>query len=105
MHYSRNSIVLVPIPFTDLTSSKVRPAVVIGAGSHPDDLFVIPITSQLHQTSLRFSDWQTAGLNVPCGLKAQLSTIDGRLVRKVVGTLTSTDTAALDTQLRQWLSL
>jgi hypothetical protein len=30
MSFSRGEVVLLPIPFTDLTSRKVRPAVVIG---------------------------------------------------------------------------
>ena len=43
MSFSRGEVVLLPIPFTDLTSRKVRPAVVIGHGSHAGDLFVVPI--------------------------------------------------------------
>jgi hypothetical protein len=30
MNCSRNDVVLLPIPFTDLTSRKVRPAIIIG---------------------------------------------------------------------------
>jgi len=101
----RNSIILVPVPFTDLTSSKVRPAVVIGLSTAHNDIFIVPITSQLHQTSLSLQHWQAAGLNVPCGIKSQLATIDARLIHKVIGSLSPTDTAALDTQLRIWLSL
>ena len=33
MPCSRNDVVLLPIPFTDLSSQKVRPAVVIGNGT------------------------------------------------------------------------
>jgi hypothetical protein len=46
MRCSRNDVVLLPIPFTDLSRSKVRPAIVVGLGSFPSDLFVVPITSQ-----------------------------------------------------------
>ena len=57
MRCSRNDVVLLPIPFTDLNSSKVRPAIVVGLGSFPGDLFVVPITSQAFNCdaeSLRF---------------------------------------------------
>lgn len=39
MNCSQHDIVLLPIPFTDLTSSRVRPAIVIGHGSFAGDLF------------------------------------------------------------------
>jgi mRNA interferase MazF len=105
MSCSRNDVVLLPIPFTDLSSSKVRPAVVVGHGSWPGDLFVVPVTSQLSNADLSIQDWQAAGLNVPSGIKGQICTIEERLVRKVVGRISSHDRAALDALLRQWLSL
>ncbi len=105
MSYSRNEIVLLPIPFTDLTSRKVRPAVVVGHSSHPGDLFVAPISSQLQNVALPLRDWRAARLNVPCGIKSQIATIENRLVVKSVGTLTPTDQGALDACLRTWLSL
>jgi hypothetical protein len=48
MRCSRNDLVLLPIPSTDLSSNKVRPAVVIGSGSFEGDLFVVPVTSRLY---------------------------------------------------------
>jgi hypothetical protein len=46
-----------------------------------------------------------AGLNVPCGIKSQIATIEERLVLKSVGVLSPTDAAALQTRLRSWLGL
>jgi len=105
MHYSRNEIVLLPIPFTDLSSRKVRPAVILGRSTHPADLFVAPISSQLANVAMPLRDWLAAGLNVPCGIKSQLATIEERLVVKSVGHLTAQDQAALDASLRTWLKL
>ena len=96
---------LLPIPFTDLTSSKVRPAVVVGLGSWPGDLFVVPVTSQLANADILLIDWQTAGLNVPSGIKGQVCTVEDRLVRKVIGRISKIDRQVLDGQLRQWLQL
>jgi len=105
MTCSRNDVVLLPIPFTDLSSSKVRPAIVVGHGSWPGDLFVVPVTSQLANADLLVNQWANAGLNVPSGIKGQLCTVEVRLVRKVVGRITALDRAALDTLLRKWLEL
>ena len=52
MFCSRDDVVLLPIPFTDLSSSKVRPAVMVGHGSWPGDLLVVPVTSQLQNADL-----------------------------------------------------
>jgi mRNA interferase MazF len=105
MSFSRNEIVLLPIPFTDLSSRKVRPAVVIGRSAHQGDLFVAPISSQLQNVTVPLRDWQAAGLNVPCGIKSQLATIEDRLVVKVVGKLSSRDQTAFDQALKTWLGL
>ena len=105
MSYSRNEVVLLPIPFTDLSSRKVRPAVVIGHSRHPGDLFVAPITSQLQNAAIPVQDWKAAGLNVACGIKSQIATIEDRLVVKSVGLLSARDQAALDSTLRTWLKL
>jgi mRNA interferase MazF len=105
MSFSRGEAVLLPIPFTDLTSRKVRPAVVIGLSSHLGDLFVVPISSQLPNVDILLNDWQAAGLNVACGIKSQIATIESRLVVKTVGRLSAEDQAALEQQLRHWLQL
>ena len=68
MSFSRSEVVLLPIPFTDLTSRKVRPAVVIGHSTHAGDLFVVPISSVLQNVDVALRDWRAAGLNVPCGI-------------------------------------
>ncbi len=100
----RHDIVLLPIPFTDLTSRKVRPAVVIGFGSFSGDLFVVPVTSQLANADFPLADWKGAGLNVASGIKAQLATVEtaglegSRAPRPA-------DSSTLDDQLRRWLKL
>ena len=103
MNCSKNDVVLLPIPFSDLTSRKVRPAIVIGKNGM--DLFVVPISSVLPNTDFPLQEWQAAGLNVPSGVKTQLATIENRLVLKIVGRLTTGDVRVLDVKLRNWLQL
>lgn len=103
MNCSRNDVVLLPIPFTDLTSRKVRPAVVVGRNGA--DLFLVPISSVLANTDLPLRDWRAAGLNVPSGIKSQLATVEQHLVLKVVGAISAADQQALNECLKQWLHL
>jgi mRNA interferase MazF len=103
MNCSRNDVVLLPIPFTDLTSRKVRPAIVVGQSSA--DLFVVPISSVLANTDFQLAEWRAAGLNVPSGVKAQLATVEERLVVKIVGKLATTDLQTLNQKLKLWLKL
>jgi mRNA interferase MazF len=103
MNCSRNDVVLLPIPFTDLKSRKVRPAIVIGRNGA--DLFLVPISSVLSNTDFPVKEWRAAGLNVPSGVKSQLATVEERLVVKIVGTLTASDRQTLDERLRNWLQL
>lgn len=105
MNFDRSEVVLLPIPFTDLTSRKVRPAVVIGHSDRSDDLFVVPISSQLQNVDVLLNDWHAAGLNVACGIKSQIATIEARLVLRSVGNLSQGDSAALERALRNWLHL
>ncbi len=105
MNFSRNDVVLLPIPFSDLSSRKVRPAVVVGHSTYPGDLFVAPISSQLPNVAVLLRDWQGAGLNVPCGIKSQLATVEDRLVVRSVGQLSARDQNDLDQALRHWLHL
>jgi mRNA interferase MazF len=105
MPCSRNDVVLLPIPFTDLTSHKVRPDMVIGKGTFQGDLIVVPVTSRIFQSDLVLEDWSEAGLNVPSGVKGQIATVEDSFIRKVIGTLSQRDTRCLDEKLRLWLEL
>jgi mRNA interferase MazF len=103
MTCSRNDIVLLPIPFTDLTSRKVRPAIVVGGKGA--DLFVVPISSVLSNTDFALQDWQAAGLNVAAGVKAQLATVEENLIVRIIGRITTVDRESLNDKLRTWLQL
>ena len=103
MNCSRNDAVLLPIPFTDLTSRKVRPAIMVGRKGA--DLFLVPISSVLANTDFHLQEWRTAGLNVPSGVKAQFATVEERLVVKIICQLTDNDVKVLNARLREWLKL
>jgi len=99
MNCSKNDVVLLPIPFTNLTSRKVRPAIVVGRSGA--DLFLVPISSVIANTDFSLRDWRAAGLNVPSGVKAQLATVEEKLAVKIVGQLTDNDAKVLNARLRE----
>src|SRR3990172_3803867 len=75
---SKNDIVLVRYPFSDLSGAKVRPAVVVSAPHVSQDIFIVPLTSKtlsLLADEFPLVDWKEAGLNVPTAVKRGLYTI------------------------------
>jgi len=87
----------LPFPFTDLTTIKQRPALVVSSdafNARQRDVMVVAITSQvpptvgLEEYRLSSDDQRAAGLPKPSVVKCgKLLTIDQRLIRKVLGRL------------------
>ncbi len=106
--YSKNEVVLVRYPFSDLSSAKVRPAAVVNAAHVSQDVFIMPLTSKtvsLLAGEFVLAEWQKAGLNVPTAVKRGIFTIHQRLILKSVGKLFDGDAEKLETSLRDWLAL
>ena len=107
-NFSKNEVVLVRYPFSDLTSSKVRPAVVVNATHSSQDLFVVALTSKTNNLlagEFTLTEWKKAGLNVETAVKRGIFTIKETLVRKRVGKLADADAKQLENSLRDWLDL
>lgn len=106
--YSKNDVILVRYPFSDLSSSKVRPAVVVNTPHLSQDVFIIPLTSRtesLLDGEFLLSDWSKAGLNVATVVKRGLYTVHENLIIKVIGKLSESDVKKLEQSLRAWLGL
>jgi len=106
--YLKRDIVLVSYPFSDLTGTKVRPAVVVNAAHVSQDLFVVALTSKtgnLLRGEFILAEWRKAGLNVETAVKRGIFTIHEKLVLKAVGKLTDSDAESLDKSLREWFDL
>lgn len=106
--YSKNDVILVRYPFSDLSSSKVRPAVVVNA-PHPSlDILIVPLTSKtesLLDGEFLLSGWSAAGLNVPGVVKRGIYTVHKSLVIQAIGKLSDEDAEGLERSLRGWLGL
>ncbi len=106
--YEFGDVVLVPFPFTDQSTTKQRPAVVVSSTRYHaerPDLILMAVTSMQRESppvgELSVRGWQAAGLLKPSAIKPILTTIEKRLVRKRLGMLIDDDRAGL----RQALAL
>lgn len=96
-HYKRGDVVLLPFPFTDLTSSKQRPALIISEDDFNRDgvdVVVCAITSQNpdeaseYELSLKEKEIKNAGLPKPSKVKCgKIVTLDSRLIKKKLGNI------------------
>lgn len=108
--YEFGDILLMPFPFTDQTTTKKRPTVVISSQKYNlsrPDLIVMAISSQL-TTPLLFgemsiTDWQLAGLLKTSVIKPVVTTIQKDLVVRKLGQLNQQDRNALKKHLRSLL--
>jgi len=106
--YSKYEVVLVQYPFSDLSSAKIRPAVVVNATHASQDIMIVPLTSKTQSLlagEFVLADWATAGLNVPTAVKRGVYTVHQTLVLKIVGRLNTADSEQVDRALRMWLGL
>jgi mRNA interferase MazF len=95
-------VIVVPFPFTDQTTIKRRPAVVISSERYNlgrPDLILMAITSQLRPTptvgEVAVVQWQVAGLLKPSVIKPLITTIEATLVIRQLGTLVADDQESL----------
>lgn len=110
--YKKGDVILVPFPFSDQTTTKKRPAVIISSDAYNNatsDIFIMAITSQIGKEcgigECLIKDWQNAGLLKPSAIKPAVSTIEQSLVLKKLGRLSDHDLAAMENTLKELLNL
>jgi mRNA interferase MazF len=106
--FKAGDIVLVQYPFTDFTSSKKRPAIILNSLSYAalhHDVIVMPLTSQPQKdVKLELKKWQDAGLPKPTWLKPAIATIAESLIVKKIGQLGDADQQCVRQALRTMLA-
>jgi len=89
--YKRGEIVLIPVPFSDLSSVKRRPVLVISNTSHNfsnSDIIVVAITSNLQQNGIviETKDLLTGELPKMSVIRCdKIYTLEQRIVIKQLG--------------------
>jgi mRNA interferase MazF len=107
-NYNRGAIILIPFPFSDQSSSKIRPAVVASPPYPSDDLLVVAVTSiggTLRPGEFAIQSWQEAGLIHASFIKRAVASVAGNLVRKQLGRLKESDLNKLDYAIGLWFGL
>jgi len=112
MAFRRGDVVLIPFPYTDLSASKTRPAVIVSSDFYHaarSELLLAYVSSQLSQVNPAIdhalTDWSTAGLLKPSFVRPKIAAIEPALVVHHVGALSERDLLEVDRRLRWAMSL
>lgn len=93
--FIKGEVVVMPFPFSDLSGSKLRPALVL-ADLSGDDIILCQITSQMspkdiHVIGLDSKDFQKGALKVASNIRPnRIFTADKNIIQKSVGIVTLT---------------
>ena len=109
-NFRRGDIILVPFPFTDLSSVKQRPALVISSdalNAAGDDVLVAAITSQIgpklaaEEFLIPSNDLAVCGLPKPSLVRvAKLAALHRQLVIKRIGSMPHATLAQILARIR-----
>ncbi|MDD9898607.1 MAG: type II toxin-antitoxin system PemK/MazF family toxin [Candidatus Melainabacteria bacterium] len=101
MTYKFGDIIICQFPFTDNSSSKKRPAVVISSDSYnqsKEDLIILAITSKvdkLLEHEELIEEWDDAGLFKPSAFKSSVFTIHKKRIHMRLGRIEQIDQTKL----------
>ncbi len=108
--YNKGKIVLVPFPFTDLSSSKVRPALIVSSEKiKGDDLALVFVSSKktknLHKVDFRIK--KTDKFFAQTGLKGEsiikvnkIATLDKKIILGELGELEDKTLGEIDKRIK-----
>lgn len=95
--YKKWDIILVPFPFTNLKTTKKRPALIISPDEYNEKLYVVIafITSKLDIENrlgdYKIKEWEKSNLPKPSMIRMKFATIDKSIIVKKIGRLSEKD--------------
>lgn len=110
MAFNKWDIILVSFPFTDLSTSKKRPALVVSPEIYNEgaDLVIAFITSQMQVRSRTgdypIGNWQLANLPKPSMIRMKFATISKLIIVKKLGQLDRRDVFGFQKELINFFS-
>lgn len=88
-------VVLVRFPFTDLATSKKRPALVLSPSEYArryGDVVLLALTSQPQpEEELSLAEWRYAGLPKPTWVKPLIATVAANIIVRRLGAIAQDD--------------
>jgi mRNA interferase MazF len=109
--FKQGEIVLIPVPFSDLTNNKQRPVLVISNDNYnkmTEDIVVVAITSQLkdldYSVVIESKDLNVGDLKVTSAIRAdKVYTLSKDIVRKKFGQVNSEVLEGVRTKINELL--
>lgn len=99
---TKGDIVLITFPFTDLSGSKLRPAIILAVNTL--DITVCFITTQItlrESTDIEITPTQKNGIKQPSLVRvSKIATLDKRLAKGLIGQLPSNEIKLIDANLK-----
>ena len=95
--YRKWDIILVRFPFTNLTTAKKRPALIISPDEYNKklDVVIVFITSKLDSEyrigDYKIKEWEKSNLPKPSMIRMKFATIDKSIIEKKIGKLSEKD--------------
>lgn len=109
MLYRRGDVIAVPFSYSDLTGSKLRPALIVSSDTYNligRDVVAAGISTKISKAGAYdhiLTDWRVAGLRYRSLVRGRLLTIEQRLIRYSIGHLSPADLAAFEAKLTAFL--
>jgi len=105
--FNRFDLVVLPFPFTDRSTTKRRPALVISNRSYQENcghIICAMITTAAKSnwaSDTVISEWQATGLPKPSKVRLKVFTLDARFVLRRLGRLEVVDQAQVEEALSE----
>ena len=109
MIYNKYDIIKVPFPFTDKTSTKKRPALVISSPKYQTNFkhcILCMITTAKHSEwvdDILIHDLKFTGLSAPSKIRFKIFSLDEKLILSTIGILSKADISILNSKLKEYL--
>ncbi len=99
---TKGDVVLITFPFTDLSGSKLRPAIILAVNAL--DIIVCFITTQItfkESTDIEITPTQKNGIKQPSLIRvSKIATLAKHLAKGLIGQLSSNEMKLIDANLK-----